>query len=77
MAKKKNPINASMAEIITIGIQAFDDAALKAREAGHVVTYSDRTAEISEYATSALAHKTKSARNKTAKADTGRDLVKD
>lgn len=49
MPKKKSPINASMAEVIAIGNQAFDEAALKAREAVHVVTYTNRTAEISEY----------------------------
>lgn len=77
MVKKKSPINASLAEIIAIGNRAFDEAALKAREAGHVVTYSDRTAEISEYVKAAQAHKEKSARNKKATADMEPELVED
>lgn len=77
MAKKKSPINIPLAEIREIGNQAFAEAALEAKEAGYVFTYSDRTTEVSEYTPRALAHKSKSARNKTAVTDAGTDQAED
>lgn len=57
MAKKKSPINASTAELIAIGNEAFNNAAKKARAAGHRVTYSDRHMEMSEYIKNVLSYK--------------------
>lgn len=49
MRKRKNPINASMEDLVRIGNEAFGRAADKASAAGQKVEYSDRTIEISEY----------------------------